>query len=113
MLPGQGPVLKLSRRRLEATTEEAIVDANGESEQRTGWFSMIEEHLKLPFETQVLGVPVTVEGVNMTEDETIVALCRRGKHRQSIPIPDLPLPVPPPAGAEWIEAYRLWSKGAL
>jgi hypothetical protein len=27
-----------------------------------------------------------------------------------IPILDLPLPTPPPGGAEWIEAYRHWLK---
>jgi hypothetical protein len=28
---------------------------------------------------------------------------------QAIGILDLPLPAPPPAGAEWIEAYRHWA----
>jgi hypothetical protein len=26
----------------------------------------------------------------------------------AIRVVDLPLPAPPPAGAEWIEAYRRW-----
>jgi hypothetical protein len=30
--------------------------------------------------------------------------------RQAIPILDLPLPTPPPDGAEWIEAYRHWAR---
>jgi len=29
--------------------KEALVDAYDESEQRTGFFTMIEEHLPLPF----------------------------------------------------------------
>jgi hypothetical protein len=33
---------------LEALIEEAIVDAYGESEQRTGFYTMIEEHLGCP-----------------------------------------------------------------
>ncbi|MCA1672630.1 MAG: hypothetical protein LC799_10650 [Actinobacteria bacterium] len=28
--------------------------------------------------------------------------------RQVISILDLPLPTPPPEGAEWIDAYRYW-----
>jgi len=40
--------------------ERATVDAYGESEQITGWFTMIEENLATPFETVVLGVPITV-----------------------------------------------------
>jgi len=96
------------RRRLEALIAEAIVDAYGESEQRTAFFTMIEENLALPFETEILGVTVTAESVDLDETENIVAICRRGAKRQANSILDLPLPKPLPAGAEWIEAYRLW-----
>ena len=34
--------------------EEATVDCYNESEQITGWFTMIEENLAVPFETIVL-----------------------------------------------------------
>ena len=57
----------------------ARLDCHERSEQITGWFTMIEENLAIPFDTTVLGVPVIV-----------------------------PLPTPPPDGAEWIEAYRRW-----
>lgn len=99
------------RRRLQQLVDDAIVDAYGEAEQRTGFFTMIEDHLALPFDTEVLGVTVTVERINLTRADEIVAVCRRGAERQSIPILDLPLPKPPPAGAEWIEAYRYWVRG--
>jgi hypothetical protein len=92
--------------------EEATVDAYGESEQTTGWFTMLDEHLVVPFETTVLGVQVRVERIELDESEHIVAICRRGRVRQSIPILDLPLPTPPPAGADWIEGYREWRRGA-
>ena len=58
--------------------------------------------------TTVLGVAVTVERVDLTQREEIVALCRRAGVRQTVPLLDLPLPSPPPAGAQWIEAYRHW-----
>ncbi len=64
------------------------------------------ENLAVPFETKVLGVPITVERVD--GGEQIVAICRRGRARQSIPIINLPLPTPLPDGAEWIEAYCHW-----
>ncbi len=89
--------------------EEATVDAYGEDEQRTGLFTMIGEYLDLPFTTAVLGIEVTVRGVDLTPDGRIVALCSRGGLRQSIGILELPLPSPPPGGAEWIEAYRHWA----
>jgi hypothetical protein len=99
---------RLSKARLEEMIEQATVDAYGESEQVTGWFTMIDDSLAVPFETTVLGVPVTVERVDLDSSEQIVAVCRRGRDRQSLPILDLPLPTPPPEGAEWIEAYRQW-----
>lgn len=101
-------VLRLSKARLAEMTEEATVDAYGESEQTTGWFTMIDQHLAVPFETTVLGVPVTVERIDLNASEQIVAVCRRGRNRQALPILDLPIPSPLPEGAEWIEAYREW-----
>jgi hypothetical protein len=72
---------------------------------------MIEEHLALPFETEVLRLPVTVERIDLTEADEVVAICRRGRTRQQINVLDLPLPTPRPEGAEWIEAYRHWARG--
>ena len=88
--------------------EQATVDAYGESEQTTGWFTMIDENLAVPFETMVLGVPVTVERVDLNTSEQIVAICKRGRSRQMLPILDLPMPRPQPEGGEWIETYRQW-----
>jgi hypothetical protein len=70
---------------------------------------MIDENLKLPFKTEVLGVEVTVERIDLSDAEEIVAICARGRKRQAVPIVDLPLPTPPPAGSVWIEAYRRWA----
>ncbi len=99
---------RISKARLEEMIEEATVDCHDESEQMTGWFTMLDENLVVPFETTVFGVPVTVERVDLNRSEQIVAVCARGRDRQVLPILDLPLPTPPPDGAEWIEAYRHW-----
>jgi hypothetical protein len=40
---------RLSEDRLTAMIEEATVDCYDESEQLTGWFTMIEENLEVPF----------------------------------------------------------------
>jgi hypothetical protein len=100
-----------SRADLERLAEEASVDAYNESEQRCGLFTMIEDHLALPFDTEVLGVPVTVERIDLTEADEVVAICRRGRTPQRIEVLDLPLPSSRPDGAEWIEAYRYWARG--
>jgi hypothetical protein len=52
---------------------------------------------------------VTVEDIDLTGSGQIVAVCRRGQFQQAISVLDLPLPTPPPKGAEWIEAYRHWA----
>ena len=90
---------------------EAVLDAYTEEEQAAGFLTMIEEHLALPFSVKILGVDADVEKVDMTLDSHIVGICRRGKTRQKIPILDLPLATPTPAGAEWIAAYRHWWRG--
>ena len=98
----------MSRADLDELVQEAIVDAYGEDEQLAGFYTMIEEYLTVPFTTTVLGVEVTVAGIDLT-DCGIAAICVRGTHRQSIEILDLPLPAPPPPGSEWIAAYRHWA----
>ena len=100
----------LSKAKLEALIEEAVVDAYGDEEQTGGFFTMIEEHLALPFSVSILGVEAVVEKVDMTRDGRIVAVCKRNGVKQKIEILDLPLPKPAPAGAEWIAAYSHWRR---
>lgn len=98
---------------LDALIAEALVDVYGDSEQRTAFYTVLEDSLALPFTTQVLGMEVIVERLDLTPDEQIVAVCRHGRTRQRIPILDLPLPDALPQGAEWLEAYRRWANAAM
>jgi len=100
-----------SSKELDELIEDAIVDAYGESEQRTAFYTVLEDQLSMPFDVDILGVMATVERIEMIDDEQIVATCRCGRSKQTIPILDLPLPDPPPEGAKWIEAYRRWARG--
>jgi hypothetical protein len=100
-----------SKVKLEKLIEEAVVDAYGEEEQVGTFLTIMEEHLALPFSTNIFGADVVVERVDMTRDGQIVAICRRDKTRQKIGILDLPLPTPAPGGAQWIAAYRRWRRG--
>ena len=118
MARSRGPGSASGRRRspwstteLERLIEDAIVDAYGDSEQTVGFYTMLEDHLAVPFTTNMLGAEVLVERIDLTDDERIVAVCRRGRSRQRIGILDLPIPTPAPDGTEWIEAYRRWSRG--
>ena len=38
-------------------------------------------------------------------------LLRARREKQAVPILKLPLPTPPPKGAEWIAAFRYWKRG--
>jgi hypothetical protein len=71
---------------------------------------MIEDNLEVPFKTTVLGVTVTVQKVTQA-GSGIVADCVHDGHHQAISVLDLPLPEPPPKGAQWIAAYRHWTGG--
>jgi hypothetical protein len=97
---------------LDALIAEATVDCYNESECVTGFYTMLVDNLAVPFQSEVLGVEVTVTWVDLTEEGQITVVCMRGAATQRIPILDLPLPTPPPEGAQWIEAYRRWAKGA-
>jgi Calcium binding len=101
----------LSEKELDALVEEATVDAYGDDEQLSGFAVMIEENLETPFETTILGVQVTVTGITQTESGIVAECVRDGQH-QAIAVLDLPLPEPPPKGAQWIAAYRHWARYA-
>jgi calcium binding protein len=75
-----------STARLDQLIEEAIVDAYGDSEQTSGFYTMLEDHLDVPFTVEILGAQVTVDRVDLTltDDERIVAVCRHGKTRHPI-----------------------------
>ncbi len=73
----QRPRSTISAAELDELIEQATVDCCNDSEQVTGLFTMIEEHLELPFTTTVLGVPVAIAGVDVTTSDEIVAICTR------------------------------------
>jgi hypothetical protein len=103
-----GAMAELDKAELNEMVEEAIIDAHDEEEALSGFYDVLEENLAVPFETSVLGIAVTVEGIDISS-RGLMATCVRGERRQAIPLADLPLPEPPPAGWEWIAAYRHWA----
>ena len=86
------------------------MDCYNESEECTGLFEMINESLDIPFMTTILGVVVTVTAIDITDDDRIVAVCRRGRDVLRVALLELPMPDPRPEGAEWIDAYRHWAR---
>lgn len=92
--------------------QQATADCHNDSEAHAGFLTMIEDNPAMPFTLIVLGAEVKVVAADLQDDDSVVVLRRCGKARQRIPILDLPLPLPPPAGSRWIEAYRAWVNGA-
>jgi hypothetical protein len=97
---------------MDALIAEATVDCHDQSECVTGFYTMLVENLAVPFQTVVLGVDVIVTDVDLTDDGQIAAICMRGATTQRISVLELPLPTPPPEGAEWIDAYAQWARTA-
>ena len=93
---------------LDELVEEATVDCYNETEEISGLYTMIEDNLALPFETTLFGATIVVERIDLTDRDDIVAFCRQGREMRKIRLLDLPLPSPPPEGAQWIAAYRHW-----
>lgn len=83
----------------EALIDAVLVDTYNDEEELNAWLSVLGDELTVPFETAVLGVSVTVTALDLV-DHGVCAVCTRGRHRQRLPLTDLPLPDPPPAGAE-------------
>ena len=76
--------MDLSARKLDKMIEEATVDCYDELEQASGFYTMIEDHLAVPFATEVLGVEVSVVGVEMDDNGSLKAVRERNGKRQLI-----------------------------
>ncbi len=100
----------ISPKRLAALIEEACVDAYNESEQESGFFCMMEEHLLVPFTAFVVGEAVEVTGFDLA-DRGIKAIVKHNKQSPRVHLLDLDFGDKPPKGIEWVEAYRRWADG--
>jgi len=69
---------------LDALIAEATLDCRDEQEAAIGIFTMIQDNLVVPFQTQVLGVGFTVDDIGLNAAEEIVAICSRGTVRRSL-----------------------------
>jgi len=94
---------------LDELIDEATIDCYDESEQAVGLLDALEEHLRLPFRTTIFGGSVSVESLDVTERNEIVAVCRHGSQQLRMLLTELPLPSPAPQGSEWVHAYRRWA----
>lgn len=93
---------------LDALIEEATVDAYDEYEQRVGFYTMMEDNLVFPFPAKVIGTTVSVRGIDMKNEERILAKVKRVGKEHTVDILDLEIDDKKVNGSEWIDAYRKW-----
>jgi hypothetical protein len=95
--------------RLSELIEEAIVDANDESEAHMGLMTMIEENVVCPFKAKVIGEEVDVVELSAPNAGLgLDAVCRYKGKDYRIDVNSLEWPKKKPEGFEWIEAYQAW-----
>ena len=94
---------------IEKLIEEATVDAYCDDEQATGFLTMIQDHLRCPAPARIVGEEVQVLEFDFRKGGSrIFAKCRRMGEVYWVEATCLEWPGKPPAGAEWIDAYRVW-----
>ena len=95
---------------LETLIEEITIDCYGEDEELTGFLTYLEDALERPVAATVVGVPVTIVGVDCPAGvlRGLVAKCRRDDGDYEASLLDVVLP----RGSELarvLAAYRYWA----
>ena len=103
----------MNQEKLEALIEQATVDCYDEYEEFWGMLATLESELHFPFAAFALGDFVTVvsmdEGHSNIRRGIMVAIQKDGDD-YSFPLSELQLEQASKHNAEWIAAYKLWSK---
>ena len=98
------------RRELDALIEEITVDCYSEDEELSGFLTYLDEALEHPVEATVMGMPVTLVGVDSADGplQGLVANCQRDGDDYQICLLDVVVP----RGSEVsrvLAAYRHWA----
>jgi len=89
---------------LDAVVEDIIVDCYGDDEQDTAFLTVFEEECQLPTTATLLGIPVTVTGLNLGR-RGLLAICEGPHGAGEVSFADLAFA--PDTLAAWVHAaYR-------
>lgn len=93
----------LKVKNIKKCIEIATVDAYGESEVATGWYTCLEEVLGEIKEVKVLGFKVKLEKIDIDSMDSVVAICRSGKNIAQISL----------SSVEWIGLKKIKNYGLM
>jgi len=99
---------------LDRLIAEVVVDAVGDTEQAAAFHYVLEEELELPLQVELGAAIATMVGLELTDDDRLVAVCRMGRSRRRVPLTELAAlaaPVKAPRGSKWLDAYLRWARG--
>lgn len=93
---------------LDELIEEATVDTYDEYEERAGFHATLGDKLVFPFPAKMMGEEIIVSGLDMKDEQRILAVCSRDGQEYRVDMLDLEIDGNSVKGSEWIAAYRRW-----
>jgi len=94
---------------VKACVELALTDAYGEYEQASAWHACIEEMFGRFDRVDLLGEEVALQGFDLENELTVVALCGKGKWRARVALESVEFPNITPSEARWLRACKQFS----
>jgi hypothetical protein len=95
---------------VQACIDLALTDAYGPDEQAVAWLTCMETMFSRFKQVKVMGNDVQLVGFDLN-NETIVAVCRKGKRKARVSLESVEFPELTPVEARWLNAWKRFSAG--
>ena len=95
---------------VKACIELALTDAYGEYEQAAAWLACIDEMFGRFDRIRLLGEEVALEGFDLENEMTVVAICKKGKRLARVSLDSVEFPEITPVEARWLKAWKQFSR---
>ena len=96
---------------VKACIELALTDAYGEYEQASAWLTCIKEMFGRFDRVKLMGEEVALQGFDLENELTVVAVCRKGKWRARVALDSVEFPGITPIEARWLKAWKQFARG--
>lgn len=87
----------------------ATLDAYGEYEEAAGWQACLESIFSGTREIKVLGDMATLEGFDLVNELSVVAVCRRRNRTAKVAPESIEFPTMTKIQQLWLQAWKEWS----